>query len=254
MRTHEPNWSHFEEHVVAVLTDEADRLDEQNGTNLIHQIREYGTESEETGSWLGLYRPMRHGVPGNVILHARNLTLFFHRARVDLASGGHNFDWADEHNLASLIFWGTYAHEQFHFLCDAARRRGAGLSYDRLVEESLATAWSRVCILWLGQQLEASFAVDLAHWKFDSIVAPGYREWRNFKTMNDLRSAADHYAGLSHDYVWVPSGQIATWCNYWLGGDFPSGIADRVRGRRGTKGFFRGDMHREVLSSSGALY
>lgn len=91
-----------------------------------------------------------------------------------------------------------------------------------------------------GEGPECAVTSQLVTWKFDSLSAPGYRDWKKFRTIGELDYELDRYAGHHalgwHDFV--PSKQPAGWCNYWLGGTFPPRIDARALGRRGDSSFF----------------
>jgi hypothetical protein len=217
--------------------------------NLVENVRARGFEDEESGNWLGLYTPIRHGIPGNIILHGENLAAFARSAMAELAAKGCPRHSRGE--IPSLIIFGTYAHEQFHFICDAARRSGASAQpFDRCREEGLATAWSRMCMRSLGEGLEC--CDETIAWKFDLITAPGYKDWRNYPSPESLRRAVDEYVGLwSLKWPdWIPGRRAAAWCNYWIGGLPVKPCSEPAHGARGGPRFFNRDLHRTVLAGT----
>lgn len=215
---------------------------------LLAEIREHGLDADESGCWLGRYVPIRNGIPGQIILHRQNLARLICCARTDLEILGYAPDAEIQQALPYYLIWATYAHEQFHFICDIARTDSSSQAApkDGLLEEALATAWGRRFMLCVGTGTPGIGA--LVDWKFNSISAPGYRDWKQYNTPGALPKAIQKYLGYSTQYLnytLVPTAQAASWCNYWIGGDFP--LLGRAPGRRGDRGFFAPELHECVL-------
>lgn len=232
--------------MVAVETEKESTEDRQ----LLARVREFGFDEDESTSWLGRYVRIRDGIAGNIILNRSNLARFVRCAQSELVRRGHGYDSEIRNATPYYLVWATYAHEQFHFICDLARNGAPpGVFHeDRLLEEALATAWSRRCMLCKGEGTPG--LKELVDWKFDWITAPGYRDWKKYENASVLRKVASWYADLIHfpeylDHNLVPTARAASWCNYWIGGE--SALADRARGRRGNLRFFDAELHADIL-------
>ena len=140
-------------------------------------VREYA----EHPTLLGIYVPMHS--PGRVILIERNLRRFYWSL---IARLRHRLPYLFPHDLegaAQLVIQKTYQHERFHFHCDVLRQLLGGY-YDRLHEEALAVAWSR---LWISDQAWNTkikrMNQVLYHGLMENAYAyrsAGYRDWIHY--------------------------------------------------------------------------
>jgi len=93
---------------------------------------------------LGVYIPMHS--PGRVLLLGRNLRAFFWSLVAQLHHRMPYLTASDLKGALRLVVAKTYQQELFHFHSDVLRQI-FGASFDPLLEEALAVAWSRLQIL-----------------------------------------------------------------------------------------------------------
>lgn len=129
---------------------------------------------------LGVYIPMHS--PGRVLLLGRNLRAFFWSLVAQLHHRMPYLTASDLKGALRLVVAKTYQQELFHFHSDVLRQI-FGASFDPLLEEALAVAWSRLQILqqrgvWnsqIGRMNGVVFnhLLPLAY----AYRSPGYRDW-----------------------------------------------------------------------------
>jgi hypothetical protein len=91
---------------------------------------------------LGIYYPMSS--PGHVVLFTRNIQLFYRSLLREVLRRVPSISKPDMETAVRLVVLKTYYHECFHFDCDLLRRLFGKGQRDRLMEEALAVAWSRM--------------------------------------------------------------------------------------------------------------
>jgi hypothetical protein len=133
---------------------------------------------------LGMYEPMAS--PGRITLFGSNLRRFFWYIVYRLGRQGAPVLREDLQPMAQLVALGTYHHEYFHFFTDIQQRLFPGFQYDKLVEEALATAYSRQKVeaqrsVWQSKvgRLPGFIYYQLLKERF-SYTAKGYRDWPNY--------------------------------------------------------------------------
>jgi hypothetical protein len=120
--------------------------------------------------------------PGRVLLLGRNLRAFFWSLVAQLHHRMPYLTASDLKGALRLVVAKTYQQELFHFHSDVLRQI-FGASFDPLLEEALAVAWSRLQILqqrgvWnsqIGRMNGVVFnhLLPLAY----AYRSPGYRDW-----------------------------------------------------------------------------
>lgn len=132
---------------------------------------------------LGRYYHMQS--PGKVVLYKHNLKRFFDTLINELLARTQYVTRSDLSAAARLIVLKTYHHELFHFDCNVLRIM-FGSNQDRLLEEALAVAWSRLKIAeerktWnsaIGRMNGVVYGIlmELAY----KYASPGYRDWPEY--------------------------------------------------------------------------
>jgi hypothetical protein len=134
-------------------------------------------------SVLGRYYHMQS--PGTVVLYKYNIKKFFDTLLLEVIRRAPFMTRADLAAAARLVASKTYHHELFHFDCNVLRLM-FGTEQDKLKEEALAVAWSRMRIAeerkaWqsqIGRMNGVVYGVlmDLAY----QFKSPGYCDWPNY--------------------------------------------------------------------------
>jgi hypothetical protein len=132
---------------------------------------------------LGRYYHMRS--PGQVVLYKNNLKVFFDTLIDEVLIRTQYITRSDLFAAARLVALKTYQHELFHFDCNVLRIM-FGSNQDRLLEEALAVAWSRLKIseerkVWnsvIGKMNGVVYGIlmELAY----NFRSPGYRDWVDY--------------------------------------------------------------------------
>lgn len=150
----------------------------------------------ERKNLLGIYVPMQS--PGLVILGRQALRDFFWALVHRLHSALPYITHADLERSLRVVVTKTHAHELFHFHSDVLRRL-FGASFDPLLEEALAVAWSRLQILRqrgqgntkIGQMsgVVLNLLLPLAY----DYQSPGYRDWPLYADEARFKTALLNY-------------------------------------------------------------
>lgn len=151
-------------------------------------------------SLLGCYYKMRS--PGKVVLFAGNLKRFFDSLLREVLKVTPYITRSDLTAAARLVALKTWQHEQFHFDCNVLSIM-FGVQQDKMKEEALAVAWSRMKIAeerktWngsIGRMSGVVYGVMMD--KTFHYRSPGYRDWQLFA------DEASFKAGLL-DYLQPP--------------------------------------------------
>ena len=170
--------------------------------NVILEIEQDGGLLEEVFcsemDILGLYTPMSS--PGIISLNLHNLSSFFWSLALGIYKKGYFMERQDFEKLSHMVVLKTYTHEQFHHFCNVCRYMFGG-SFDKMKEEALAVAWSYLQVnvaktAWASK--EARLASPLYYEMMKAMYqykSPGYRDWKHFRSRDDLSAANTRYCG-----------------------------------------------------------
>lgn len=181
--------------------------------------------------WLACYYPIGPGTPGRVVFHEKRIAAYFQATLEYLRSECGSE--VDEHKtrLCEALLRGIHAHEQVHFVADVERCVHGIPRKGRLAEEGLATAWERACVgSWLRLRPPKIDPIrrKALLWWFDSIRAPGYKEWRRYPTHKEFDAKFHAVLGGPNPSVSFSlrhSHHPPFWCSYWIGGDIPRDVS-----------------------------
>lgn len=150
---------------------------------------------------LGRYYPMSS--PGTIVLYQHNLKLFYRSLIREVLKTVPSLSKSDLEAALRLVVLKTYYHEGFHFDCNLLRKL-FGSQNDRLSEEALAVAWSRMRIARDRDQWNTSIG-RMNALVYNLIVrlayryrSPGYSDWPHYS--DEVRFKA----GL-RDYINPPN-------------------------------------------------
>ena len=133
---------------------------------------------------LGSYTPMQS--PGVLVLYQDNMRNFFWGAVRDVLSRNRGI-WISQNDLkytAEALIFMVLWHEQFHFCCDAIRQL-LGSTYNPMVEEALAVAYSRLELHKLRykhsrvSRIHPQFFSGIMQRAYD-YTSPVYRDWPHY--------------------------------------------------------------------------
>lgn len=206
-------WREIVDNLVHGMSAGSEGLRNEESGVANQKLREFGhdylsDDLRQNGVWMAKYRRVRDGIPGIVVFHRPRIASFFWATVNHLRAKGVSCDGRLA-QLAGMLVFGIYAHEQFHFFCDLRRQ----LLNDGVLdeEEGLATAWEWRSAQVYGRRVGVppEVASEAIHWWFDGIVASGYREWKNYVHRCDFLQAAQHVLELPQSVL-----EFVSWCDY----------------------------------------
>lgn len=160
-------------------------------------------------SVLGRYYHMQS--PGTVVLYKHNIKKFFDTLLREVIRRAPFMTRADLAAAARLVASKTYHHELFHFDCNVLRLM-FGTSQDKLKEEALAVAWSRMRITeerkaWQSQigRMNGTVYGLLMDMAFQ-YRSPGYCDWSNYADEVRFKSGLLDYIQLPKTDFLMSSG------------------------------------------------
>ena len=168
-----------------------------------------GAIAESPSDVLGTYTPMSS--PGIITLHVRELTSFYWKHVARLYQKFPHMEWIDLQQMAHVVVFKTYFHEQFHHLADVCRHLFHG-KYDKDVEEALAVAYSYYKMMLY---FESNKKIKITELLYANLVeqiykyhSPGYRDWVNYQRREMLFEGMVQYLIPHNPYV-LRSGRIS---------------------------------------------
>jgi hypothetical protein len=193
--------------------------------------------------WLARYYRIRDGIPGQIVFHRRRISAYL-RATMNylIAEVDPEAMVARESVCLVLVRW-IYAHEDFHFYADIQRHvsglaRSTTNKQERLLEEGLATAWSRTYILTLDGKTK--FVPEAVDWWLGTLSVPGYGDWRDYATRakftegyNRLISGQTTGESAKREVYHSIAPNWSPWCDYWILGEYSSQLDNAPCGWRG---------------------
>lgn len=159
------------------------------------------TSPPTTALILGRYYPMQS--PGCIVLYQRNLKLFYRSLIREVLKTVPALSKSDLEATLRLVVLKTYYHEGFHFDCNLLHKLFDSQK-DRLREEALAVAWSRMRIAKDRDQWNTStgrmnalvynLIVRLAY----RYRSPGYCDWPHYADEVRFKSGLRDYIDPPH--------------------------------------------------------
>lgn len=158
-------------------------------------------EPQNDDNWLGSYSPMRS--PGKIKLNKKNiieLSKFIFNENLYKKPFGHSINLKDSRRIISMVFEMILYHELFHYFCDVMipylDHKKTNFIPD---EEALAVAFS---FLYAPNRLNYYSSFNKYNFEelfFDKIKSTGYRDWVNYKKMEDFSLGVMKY--INYDSV-----------------------------------------------------
>ncbi len=156
-------------------------------------------------SVLGRYYHMQS--PGTVVLYKRNIKKFFDTLMLELIQRTSFITRSDLAASARLVVMKTYHHELFHFDCNVLRLM-FGIQQNKLLEEALAVAWSRLKIaeerkVWqsaIGRMNGVIYGMlmEMAY----QYKSQGYSSWPNYADETSFKTGfAGYIQPPNHDFL-----------------------------------------------------
>lgn len=160
-------------------------------------------------SVLGRYYRMES--PGTVVLYKHNIKKFFDTTLLKIIRRAPFMTRADLSAAARLVASKTYNHEIFHFDCNVLRLM-FDTPQDKIKEEALAVAWSRMRIIeerkaWQTQigrmgSVIYGMLMEMAY----QYRSPGYRDWPNYADEISFKNGLTDYLKPSQGDFLMQSG------------------------------------------------